>query len=89
MNRTLTSALAFRDWLKKTDIEVKGINIVTLGTHAERTLMIYNKILDKKYEIGIISLPDYREKHSRSYKVLKTIRESLGIIYYWFVLLVY
>ena len=89
LNRTLTSALAFRDWLKKTDIEVKGINIVTLGTHAERTLMIYNKILDKKYEIGIISLPDYREKHSRSYKVLKTIRESVGIIYYWFVLLVY
>ena len=89
LNRTLTSALAFRDWLKRTDIEVKGINIVTMGTHAERTFMIYNKILDKKYEIGVISLSDYRERYSRSYKVLKTIRESLGIIYYWFILLPY
>lgn len=89
LNRTLTSALAFRDWMEKTDMEIKGINIVTMGTHAERTFMIYNQILDKEYEIGVISIPDYRERNSRSYKVLKTIRESLGIIYYWFVLLVY
>lgn len=89
LNRTLTSALAFRDWLKTSDIEVKGINIVTLGTHAKRTWMIYNKILDKKYAIGIISLPDYKERHSRKYKVLKTLRETFGIIYYWFILLPY
>jgi hypothetical protein len=89
LNRTLFSALAFRDWLKTSDIEVIGINIVTLGTHAERTLMTYNKILDKKYDIGIISLPDYRERHSRIYKVLKTIRETIGIIYYWMILIPY
>jgi hypothetical protein len=89
LNRTLTSALAFRDWLKRTDIEVKGINIVTMGIHAERTFMTYNKILNKKYEIGIISLTDYEARHSRKYKVLKTIRESIGIIYYWFILLMY
>lgn len=89
INRTLTSALAFRDWLKTSDIEVKGINIVTLGTHAKRTWMIYNKILDKKYDIGIISIQDYREQHSKRYKVLKTIRETIGIIYYWFILIPY
>lgn len=89
LNRTLSSVLAFRDWLKTSDIEVKGINIVTLGAHAERTWMTYNKILDKKYKIGIISLPDYKASHSRKYKVLKTIRESIGIVYYWFILLPY
>jgi hypothetical protein len=89
LNRTLCSALAFKDWLKKSDIKIKGINIVTLGTHARRSLMIYNKILDKKYTIGIISLPDYKEQYSRKYKVLKTIRETIGIIYYWFILIPY
>lgn len=89
LNRTLTSALAFRDWLNTSDFEVKGINIVTLGTHSRRTWMIYNKILNKKYDIGIISLPDYRERHSRIYKVLKTLREIFGIIYYWFILIPY
>jgi hypothetical protein len=89
LNRTLTSALAFRNWLRKTDINVKGINIVTMGAHAERTFMTYNKILDKKYEIGIISLPDYDAIYSKKYKVFKTIRESIGIVYYWVILLFY
>jgi hypothetical protein len=89
INRTLKSALAFRDWLLTSDKDFKGINIVTLGTHAKRTWMIYNRIINKKYDIGIISLPDYRENHSRKYKVLKTLREAFGIIYYWFILIPY
>lgn len=89
INRTLTSALAFRDWLKTSDIDVKGINIISMGTHARRTWMTYNKILHKKYDIGIISLPDYKDRNSRKYKVLKTLRETFGIIYYWFILIPY
>lgn len=89
INRTLTSALAFRDWIKKTNINVNGINIISLGAHTRRTWMIYNKILDKKYQIGIISIPDYNYNHSRLYKLIKTIRETLGIIYYWLILIPY
>lgn len=89
INRTLTSALAFRDWLKTTNIKVKGINIISLGAHTRRTWMIYNKILHRRFEIGIISLPDYEFNHSRVYKLIKTIREILGIIYYWFILIPY
>jgi hypothetical protein len=89
INRTLTSALAFRNWLLTTNIDIKGINIVTLGTHAKRTWMTYNNVLHKKYNIGIISIPDFRERHSKIYKLLKTIRESLGIVYYWLILLPY
>jgi hypothetical protein len=89
INRTLTSALSFRDWLKTTKIDIKGINIISLGAHTRRTWMIYNKILHKRYEIGIISLPDYDFNHSRLYRLLKTVRETLGIIYYWFILIPY
>ena len=89
INRTLTSALAFRDWLKTSDIDIKGINIISMGTHTRRTWMTYNKILHKKYDIGIISLPDYKERYSMKYKVLKTLRETIGIIYYWVILLPY
>lgn len=89
INRTLTSALAFRDWLKVTNTDIKGINIISMGTHARRTWMVYNKILDEKYPIGIISLPDINYNRSGIYKLLKTIRETLGIIYYWFILIPY
>ncbi|MCE5348141.1 MAG: hypothetical protein LLG13_17900 [Bacteroidales bacterium] len=89
LSRTLSSALAFRDWLKTSDIDVKGINIVTSETHARRTMMTYSKILDKKYNIGLIVLPDNRARDSKIYRVFKTIRESIGIVYYCIILLPY
>jgi len=89
INRTLTSALAFRDWLKTTDIDIKGINIISMGTHSRRTWMTYNKILNERYKIGIISLPDYRMSHSRKKRILKTLRETAEIVYYWFILIPY
>jgi hypothetical protein len=89
INRTLTSALAFRDWLRKTNIDIKGINIISLGTHARRTWMTYNKILDGKYKIGIISIRDEKTIHSEKKVILNTLREVLGIFYYWIILLQY
>jgi hypothetical protein len=87
--RTLNSALAFREWFDTTKIEVKGINIVSEGAHARRTWMTYNKVLDEKLDIGIISLPDYEYRYSRKDRVLKTFREAIGIVYYWVILLPY
>jgi hypothetical protein len=89
VNRTLTSALAFRDWLKQTNRDISGINIISMGAHARRTWMIYNRILKEKYPIGIISLPDYIYTQSKIYRLFKNIRETLGIIYYWIILIPY
>ncbi len=89
INRTLTSALAVRDWLKTNDPEINGINIVSSGTHARRTWMTYTRILKKSYNIGIISLPDYVNDHSRKKRLIKTLRETTAIMYYWFILLPY
>jgi hypothetical protein len=89
VNRTLTSALAFRDWIKTENPDINGINIISMGTHARRTWMTYNKILNEKYEIGIISLPDDSSLNSPAKKAFKTVRETLGIIYYWIILLPY
>jgi hypothetical protein len=91
INRTLTSALAFRDWLSGNTAAgaIKGINIITLGPHARRTWMTYNKILNERYSIGIISFPDTNKLLSEKNRALNTLRETLGIIYYWFILLPY
>jgi hypothetical protein len=89
INRTLTSALAFRDWITKNNIPVTGINILSIGTHARRTWMTYNRILNEKYEIGIISIPESFESHGKERKVFKTIRETIGFLYYWFILIPY
>lgn len=89
INRTLTSALAFRDWLVRSKTDIKGINIISSGTHARRTWMTYNRILDEKYRIGIISISGSEYSGSKIGKALKTLREATGIIYYWFILIPY
>jgi len=89
MNRTLTSALAFRSWIQETDRHIDGINIISLGTHSRRTWMTYNRILEKKYDVGIISIDDKKNHSARQKKALLTLRETFGIIYYWFILLPY
>jgi hypothetical protein len=54
-----------------------------------KTWMTYNRILNEKNKFGIISVPDYFYGHSKESKLLKILRETLGIIYYWFILIPY
>jgi hypothetical protein len=90
INRTLTSALEFRKWLSSTGKDINGINIISLGPHGRRTWMTYNKILNERYRIGIISIPEDSDmKLTGKKKAFKTLRETLGIVYYWFILIPY
>ena len=89
LNRTLTSALAFRDWLKISDMKVKGINIISLGVHARRTWMTYRKVLGKSYDIGIISLPESINVKDKKSKYQKIIIEAFELVYYWIILIPY
>jgi len=86
INRTLTSALAFRNWLKSTEMRVTGINIISLGVHSRRTWIVYRKLLGKSYDIGIISLPEDENKKLQKPKILSAIYEVIGIIYYRIIL---
>ena len=89
LNRTLTSALAFRDWLKASDFKVEGINIISLGVHARRTWMTYKKVLGKSYEIGIISLPELIDTNSGKSRLFEILSEAFGLIYYRIILVPY
>lgn len=89
LNRTLASVLAFRDWLGKSDMEIKGINVVSVGKHSGRSWMIYRKVLGPSYKTGIISLPDNLTKDSMIHELFGTMREILGIVYYWLILIPY
>ena len=89
INRTLKSALAVRDWSEKSDIEIKGINIISMGTHSRRTWMTYNKILNEKFHIGIIALPDNNNHQFSRRNLIYTLYQTLGMFYYWFLLIPY
>ncbi|MCU0473462.1 MAG: hypothetical protein MUC93_08870 [Bacteroidales bacterium] len=86
INRTFTSALAVRNWLKTSDIEVKGINIISVDSHSRRTWMTYNKVLHKSFNVGVISLPK-DNFHSRTDKGFNILKETLALVYYWVILI--
>ena len=88
INRTLKSALVFRDWLKASKCTVKGINLISSGPHARRKWMIYNKILGKKYSVGIICYPDFNKPDFLE-NIIKELREFFGMVYYWIILFFY
>lgn len=86
-NRTLTSALALKRCLKASGKNIKGINIISMGIHSRRTWLTYKRILDKSYQIGIISLSDSTISEYGTSEVLKNLGEALELVYYWIILL--
>lgn len=86
IKRTITSALAFKEWLDNSGTTVKGINIVSQGVHSRRTWMTYHKILGKSYDIGIIALPEHNNGKYEIPDIFKISYEIIGIIYYWVIL---
>jgi hypothetical protein len=87
INRTLTSALAVRDWIRQSGLNVTGLNIISAGAHSRRTWMTFRKVLKKN--VGIIALPDRFITPEDRVRVLKTIREAAAYIYYSVILLPY
>lgn len=89
VNRTLSSVLAVKNYLQENALKVEGLNIISIGVHGRRTWMTYSHFFGNQFPVGIIALPDYKSNRSRIFSSLRTMRESLGIIYYWFVLKFY
>ncbi|MEB3279056.1 MAG: YdcF family protein [Lyngbya sp.] len=84
-NRTETTAIALRDWLKTSDLNIKSINLCSLGPHARRSWMVFKKYLHPDIQVGIISIPSkeyHAEKWWLSSQGFRTvISEFIGYLY--------
>ena len=56
-HRTYGSAQAAKAKLRSLGIQIKGLNVFTVGTHARRTLIVYRKVFGAKDLVGVISCP--------------------------------
>ncbi len=86
-NRTLATAIEVNNWLEKSDYDIRGINVASMGIHSRRTWLTYKSILDKSFRIGYISLPDYRDSDPKSKKVIRTFTEVIDYTYYCLILI--
>jgi uncharacterized SAM-binding protein YcdF (DUF218 family) len=84
-DRTYSSAVALRDWLREHQIAVTSINVLTEDCHARRTWLLFQKAFGKDVKVGIISVasPDYDANHWWKYSeaVREVIDETVAYFY--------
>jgi uncharacterized SAM-binding protein YcdF (DUF218 family) len=84
-DRTYSSAIALRDWLRDRNMQVRGLNVVTEGAHARRTRLLYEKAFGPGINIGVIAVnnPDFNANRWWHYSegVEDVIDEGVAYVY--------
>jgi len=84
-DRTYSSALALREWLKSHGKTVDALNVATEGAHARRTLLMYEQAFGNTASLGVISIsnhfyePDHWWRYSEGIKTV--ISEGAAYLY--------
>ena len=83
--RTYSSAVALRDWLREHNTPVYSINVLTEDAHARRTRLLFHEAFGKSVAVGIIAVanPDYESTQWWRYSdgVREVIGESIAYVY--------
>jgi hypothetical protein len=84
-DRTYSAAVALREWLQKNGRSTRTLNVITLGTHARRTRLMYEKAFQNQTAIGVIALRnvDYDEEDWWNYSegVKEMVSEGAAYLY--------
>lgn len=59
-DRTFHSALAIKAWLTGEGVRSASLDIVTLGPHARRSRLLFEKALGDEMKVGVIAVADRR-----------------------------
>lgn len=57
-HHTYASALSVREWLRRSETSIKGINVFTIGPHARKSLILFRRAIGPTYPIGVIAGTD-------------------------------
>jgi hypothetical protein len=84
-DRTHHSALGFQRWLAEQGKSVASFDLVTLGPHARRSRLLYQRVFGRATRVGVIALPDptYDARHwwRSSAGVREVWGETLAYLY--------
>jgi hypothetical protein len=56
-DRTYTSALSLREWLRNHGIEAAKVHLMTEGPHARRSRLLFRRALGKRFVVGVTATP--------------------------------
>jgi len=55
LHQTYASALTLKSWLAKSSSETRGLNVFTLGAHARKSLVLFQRALGPELHVGVIA----------------------------------
>ena len=56
LDRTYASAMALKSWLGSHEVADTNFNVISLGPHARRSRLLFEKALGKDYQVGVIAI---------------------------------
>ena len=77
-DRTYHSALAVKQWFHDHQTPVRHINVVTLGAHARRTRLLFQKAFGSEAKIGVIAAQDQTYDSVHWWRSSEGVREVIG-----------
>ena len=85
IDRTYVSAVALKQWIDQNRPNAKSLDIITLGLHARRSLILYEMALGSKVSVGVISVPEQEYDPDTWWRsslgVKNIIDEVIGYVY--------
>ena len=84
-DRTFHAAMAVKRWLHEQGLQTTSIDIVTIGPHARRSHLLYERALGAEVKVGVIALEDRRfDRHHwwrSSVGVRAVVGEAIDYLY--------
>jgi uncharacterized SAM-binding protein YcdF (DUF218 family) len=84
-DRTFHSAMAVKQWLHDQGLQTVSIDVVTVGPHARRSRLLYEKALGDAVNVGVIAIEDRRFDPNHWWRSSEGVRtivdESIAYLY--------
>jgi uncharacterized SAM-binding protein YcdF (DUF218 family) len=82
-DRTYESALAVKNWIQEQGLAVNAVDVVTLGPHARRSRLLFQKAFGQSVKVGVIALDEWSYDPARWWRYSDGVREVLfeGVAY--------
>jgi uncharacterized SAM-binding protein YcdF (DUF218 family) len=74
-DRTYSSAEAVKQWLQASGVPIKSLDVVTIGPHARRSRLLYQKAFGNAVRVGVIALQDASYDPRRWWRYSAGLRE--------------
>jgi len=77
-DRTYSRAVAIAEWLEATNPMARAVNLYSLGPHARRSRLLYQKALGKKVKVGVFAHPPDSYDPNRWWSASNGFRDVTG-----------